>query len=320
MTRLNLEENLRVLVAHAWDQEVKWSHIEAWIENFKGEVLSAQEEQLYALVTLSRFMYFGKRLVREMLKSLYRDHFRSVVMQRIRRNYNGTKDLALLQAAYEHELNSTRFLGVGNPSESGAHLLYYFRQVNYLKKDLFVDVSAAFYPQINRDPTSPGFSYVPREAGVNRYIFFDDMVGSGDQACKYLSPYLRDLRRANRNIDLRYLCLFSTTEGLNRLNHPSLFDGGAVCLFELDGSYKCLQNDARYFLGAPSWFDTADLEKLVLNYASKVHPYNPRGYKNGELMLGFSHNTPDNTLPMFWCGTNGSGWNPVFLRYDKKYS
>jgi hypothetical protein len=308
-----------VLVDHAWDQEVKWSHIDAWTKNFVGLALSAQDEQVYALLALTRFMYFGKRLVREMLKSLYRDHFKTVVMQRIRRNYGGTTDCAILQRLYGEELDATRFLGVGNPSESGAHLLYYFRQVNYLSKRLFVDVAAAFQPEVDRNSASPGYIYVPREAGVTRYVFFDDMVGSGDQAVRYLSPYLRDLRRSNRNGDLRYLCLFATTEGLRRLNQPSMFDGNATCLFELDETYKCLREGSRHFLGAPDWFDVNRLKNVVLAYAPRMPGYDPLGYRGCELMLGFAHNTPDNTLPIFWYGGKGAAWDPVFLRYDKKY-
>ncbi|WP_281659874.1 phosphoribosyltransferase-like protein [Microvirgula aerodenitrificans] len=320
MSKLPYDEILRVLVDHAWDQEVRWPHIEAWAKNFDGSALPLDEEQQYVMLTLSRFMYFGKRLVREMLKSLYRDHFKSVLMQRIRRNCGNTKDQALLQNLYKKELEGTRFLGVGNPSESGAHLLYYFRQVNYLGKKLFADVAASFSPQVDRTPGSLGYIYVPKEVGVSRYVFFDDMVGSGSQATQYLSPYLRNMRKLNANIDLRYLCLFATTEGLKRLNQPAMFDGNAACLFELDETYKCLEDGARYFLGAPAWFDLSLLRKIIDTYASRMSKHNPYGFSNCQLMLGFSHNTPDNTLPIFWYGEKDAQWDPVFLRYDKQYA
>lgn len=129
-----LEDKIATLAKHAWDEEVRWPHIEAWLENFRGDVLDEALERKYALFALSRFMYFSRRMVREMLRSLYQDHFKAPMIQRIRRNFRNTSDVAFLHAMYEQELKATRFIGVGNPSESGAHLLYFFRQANFLKK------------------------------------------------------------------------------------------------------------------------------------------------------------------------------------------
>lgn len=318
MQQAELEEDVRILVEQAWDHEVKWTHIEAWLGNFNGQLIATEEEKKYALLALTRFMYFGKRLVREMLLSLYRDHFKTVVMQRLRRNYGGTKDLILLNAAYKDELEATRFIGVGNPSESGAHLLYYFRQVNQLSKNLFSDIAGLVQPQHERTLSGTTIKFVPKSNTVRRYVFFDDLVGSGDQASKYLHPYIRDLRATNLGLDIRYLCLFATTQGIKRLNQPSLFNGNAHCLFELDETYKALQPGNRYFLGGPTWFNIETLRNLVLTYSNSF-PHDPLGFGKCELMLGFSHNTPDNTLPFFWYNGSNPAWSPAFLRFDKQY-
>lgn len=310
------ESKLRTLVEHAWDQEVRWPHIEAWMQNFRGEVFDELDERLYGVFTLSRFMYFSKRLVREMLKSLYRDHFESPLKQRIRRNCRGTKDALVIRKAFEDELAATRFVGVGNPAESGAHLLYYFRQVNYLPKDLFVDFSGAFSPISDN---AGRIKFKQREGGVTRYVFFDDLVGSGTQASDYLSHNLARVRAATPQIDLRFMSLFSTTKGLEKLNEARLFDGKAMCLFELDDSYKAFHASSRYFSSPPQWFDVARLLELAQFYGAKLQPRRALGYRDGQLLLGFSHNTPDNTLAIFWDEGNLVPWNPVFARYDKKY-
>ena len=93
MSLAECERRLRILAAQAWDDEVKWSDITAWAENFIGSTAPRQDEQLHALFGLSRFMYFSRRLTREMLKALYRDHFEAPTMQRIRRNFKGTSRL-----------------------------------------------------------------------------------------------------------------------------------------------------------------------------------------------------------------------------------
>lgn len=41
------------------------------------------------------------------------------------------------------------------------------------------------------------------------------------------------------------------------------------------------------------------------------------GYNNDELLISFFHNTPSNTLPIFW--TDAKNWYPIFNRDIKIY-
>ncbi|UUW70489.1 phosphoribosyltransferase-like protein [Pseudomonas oryzihabitans] len=317
MHRAACEAKLRTLVNHAWDKEVTWEEIESWLSNFNGRLLDTDKEQLYGLFALSRFMYFGKRLMREMLKSLYRDHFASPLRQRIRRNFGGTLDVSLIDKVYEEQLNATRFIGVGNPSESGAHLLYYFRQVNYLSKDLFIDITGAFSPLTDRD--SGRLIMRARDMSVTRIVFFDDIVGSGTQISQYLGGYLQSIRESNPGIEIRFMSLFATAHGLEKLNDAKLFNGQAMSLFELDETYKAFHDSSRYFSNPPDWFDKEQMRDIVVCYGSKLWPSHPLGYKDGQLLIGFSHNTPDNVPPIFWHEGKGAQWSPAFIRYHKKY-
>ena len=43
------------------------------------------------------------------------------------------------------------------------------------------------------------------------------------------------------------MSIFSTSQGLEVLNDHNVFNGNAVCLFELDESYKSCTTGARYF-------------------------------------------------------------------------
>jgi hypothetical protein len=55
-------------------------------------------------------------------------------------------------------------------------------------------------------------------------------------------------------------------------------------------------------------------------YGQHLWAADPLGYKDGQLLLGFSHNTPDNTLPIFWSeGHPPRLWEPMFKRYHKNY-
>lgn len=316
MEKIECEARIRLLAQHAWDSELQWVHVEAWARNFVGRVVETEEERHHAMFALTRFMYFSKRLLREMLTSLYRDYFRPPIVQRIRRQTRNTTDQSYIDRLYEAELGRTRFIGLGNPAESAAHLLYYFRQVNSLKKDLFVDWFGAF------EPVSVGpriIQHKPRSRHVSRYVFFDDLVGSGDQADKYLGNNLQIIRDNYGPLDIRFLCLFATPAGLARLNRPELFDGKAFCLFDLDDTYKACGASARYFANSPTWFSPAVFAQMADIYGKALQPDMPLGYDDGQLLLGFSHNTPDNTLPIFWDMGIKSPWHAVFPRFNKYY-
>lgn len=320
MDREEIERKLRVLIRQAWDNEIDWDTVGTWLQNFDGQVFEKEKEDLLALFSLTRFMYFSKRMMREMLRSLYRDQFRAPLIQRIRRNYGNTRDESLLRTLFQQELAATRFIGVGNPSESGAHLLYYFRQVNRLGKNLFIDIADAMEPSINHDRAGKAsIKYVPKSAGVSRLVFFDDLVGSGDQASGYLADRVCTFRRDCPEVDLRYLCLFGTKAGMDRLNSPKLFNGNAACMFEMDETYKAFHDQSRMLASAPQWFSPADFEKVAREYGRRLQPKQELGYSNGQLMIAFSHNTPDNALPIFWDEGVNSPWRPIFIRFDKQY-
>lgn len=314
--RTELESTIQTLRRHAWDDEIQWPQVERWLNNFQGEVIDKEDEQVYALYVLSRFMYFGRSLVREMLRSLYRDYFEAPLKQRLRRANNNTRDVLLLERLYQSELHSTRFLGIGNPAESGAHLLYYFRQENRLPKNLFADLSSAFEPKA-RDALTVGF--VPRDKKIKRYVFFDDLVGSGTQVSQYLSDCLPSIRAEAPDVELTYMCLFGTKKGMERANEVDLFDGDAQSLFFLDDSYKAFEKASRYFRSPPDWFDLNIMRRIAEHYGSKLWAKDPLGYKDGQLLLSFSHNTPDNAPPIFWDENFYMQWAPVFLRYTKIY-
>jgi len=315
MPRAFCEAKLRTLVNHAWDREVDWHEIEAWASNFSGEFLSADEEQVHALLGLTAFVYFSRRMVREMLRALFRDRFEAKLIQRLRRANGNTRDALFLRTLFQGQMSVTRFIGVGNPSESGAHLLYFFRQINRISKNNFADIAGAFEPYDDGGV----IKLRPRDPTIRRFVFFDDLIGSGTQASSYLSNQLAAIRAHDPTIELCFLSLFATTVGLRVLNRPALFNGRAECLFELDKTYRAFSKVSRYFRGAPSWFDRKKLFQVAVGYGKKVKPRIPLGYKRGQLLLGFSYNTPDNVPPIFWYDGKRLPWNPVFMRYEKIY-
>ncbi|WP_447293762.1 phosphoribosyltransferase-like protein, partial [Acinetobacter baumannii] len=88
-----------------------------------------------------------------------------------------------------------------------------------------------------------------------------------------------------------------------------------------DESYKSCTTGARYFKKV-DWFNMENFKKIIEHYGSPLYS-NPFGHSDCELLIGFSHNTPNNTLPVFWKDgyipeTNNS-WFPIFKRFEKNY-
>ena len=93
--------------------------------------------------------------MRELMKALYRDLYRYPVIAKIRRSNNDTTDCIVIDRLFEEELNHTHFIGVGNPSESGCHLLYYFRQRKMLCRRGSLSTPTRYLNDSGRQARSP---------------------------------------------------------------------------------------------------------------------------------------------------------------------
>lgn len=310
---MSLEQRLRskikVLSDWLWEQRVKGPDIDRWLDNFDSLIGLREQERLHALFLLSNFMYFGGREVRELLRAVYRDLVRYPLIEAIRKGNRDTLDEELIETEYKKALVRTRFLGIGQPSESGTFLLYPFRQANDLSIDLFTTPAQIFEPE-------PGDERL-KHPEVERYIFLDDFIGGGTQAVRYTKDIVAPLKRVAPTAEVRYIALLATKKGLEHGRLNSKFDS-IQCVFELDDSFRCFSPESRYFVGVPEGLTQSFAEQLCLAYGMLLSPEQPTGYGECQLLLGFNHNTPNNTLPIIWSeGTERRGWHPIFPRSPK---
>lgn len=310
-----LRARITVLNERAWENRNQWPQVQAWLDNFDGRAgFEPEVEKLHALFLLSQFLFIGSAETRVLLQSVYRDLFLIPLIQEVRASLCGSRDPAIVEAAVKEALARTRFLGVGNPSESGVHLLYYFRQENRLSKELFLDSAAVFTSSLNGDGMIERALAHPE---VERYIFVDDVCGSGDTAVKYSRGIVTELLAHKPDAKLQYLAMFATRKGIETVR-ATKFGPGSAAIFELDDSYSCLSANARILLDKPAHIDPATLEKVAISYGRLLRPTFPGGWGDNQLLLGFQHNTPDNTLPIIWAeGNDTLPWTPAFKRYTK---
>lgn len=315
-----LKERLKTkilgLASSAWEGKPLWTAVEAWLSNFNGQVGPIEKEHLHALYLLGQFMYFGSAEMRELLRALYRDLFQYSILEKIRKTNDDTKDYDFIKAEFHRELMATRFFGVGNPSESGVHLLYYFRQENGLPKDLFLETHRIYSRHLQGQEVKTQLRFPE----VKRYVFIDDICGSGHQASSYSQDLLAELLRLNPEAEPAYYALFATQAGLKYIRENTCFGARCGSVYELDSSYRLLSEESRYFLDTPPGIEKEFMSEFVTHYGNLLSSDDPLGYNNGQLLLGFNHNTPDNCLPIIWFNEeNGYPWVPIFKRYPKIY-
>ena len=107
--------------------------------------------------------------------------------------------------------------------------------------------------------------------------------------------------------------MFGVDSGLQEVRSNTAFTE-VRALFTLDDSFKCFEPESRYYLDGEQE-DRVDAQAAMAKHGGALCPRHPLGYKNGQLLLGFFHNVPDNVLPVIWAQDNN--WAPIFRRYPK---
>ena len=331
--RSAIYNKIDILNSILWENRVLKPCIQDWLENFE------EEEQDVALYLLSKCMYFSNACIRSILRALYRDLYRVPIIQAIRAANGGTLNEKVIETEFHQQLMKTRFLGVGNPSESGVHLLYYFRQENKIPKKLFINTDDLYEVKsteklILRDKCTE----------IEHVVFIDDLCGSGQQVKRdnNVKRCVENLRRLDRPLKISYLMMFGTKAGIDIVRNATLV-GSDVKLFdeveavmELNESYKCFSDGSRYFNNdefkeqarriAYKYGKELTSKIVKKDYPQKNEDYHKKivencalGFGNCQLLLSLHHNTPNNTLPIIWYEEDDEEWTPIFKRYNKIY-
>jgi hypothetical protein len=305
-----LESKIKILSqSFLWEGSRVEQRLHDWSSNFKGEVRDEETEILNAMYLLSQFMFFGENTIRDFLKAIHRDLLIKPLVAKIRQNHDMTTDMNKVQEELGTELSFTRFVPIGKISESGAHIAYLYRQVNELEASNFI-----FHQDIFSNETTLKFPE------IKRYVFLDDISGTGSQMSNFIrKENIRLIQKINSEIELLYFPIFATTDAIECVVKSSFNQILVKPLFELDESYKVFSKKSRYF---PEQLKNEKVFRLMSKHIFNKYALNlgftkeqALGYGQSQLLIGFSHNTPDNTLPLFW---NDKQWYPIFKRYTKK--
>jgi len=319
--RTELHNKIKNLKQWIWGNAVTQNNIDKWIENFKGKHDNDKDrEQINAMYLLSQFMYFPQKEIRLLLESLYRDLFYKPLIRKIKQDSNNLSFEELKNKIIQN-LKYTRFLGLGNSSESSYLLLYYFRQINRLSIDFFMDNCEIF--DYDAKGNIIGLKSDDNNNQIKYYIFLDDISGTGQQAVNFFKKinYQRILE-FNPDSKICFFTLFRTKNANDyfKNNIPEII---TKTVFELDDTYKVFSKESRHYIKNKQYPDIQEKEKEysknVCNTYMKsfVESYELCGFLDSQLMLSFFYNTPNNTLPIFWAEKDNK-WISLFKRFSKE--
>lgn len=288
-----LDENrLRRIIRNtsivAWKKEISDGQIKKWLNNFSGRYFkSVENERKLALWLLAHFSYYTYEDVRILCKNIFNQYLHEKLSEH--KQYDLSKAIGEI-------LKSTIFIGLGNDSESGNNILYYFRQENRLSKENFE---------------------IDEKQEYKNLVFIDDVTISGEQALKYI-------RSRNIKAENTYAALLIATEQAIKALTSADIKVKPISAMILDKRDKAFSEAAYVFSDKrivgikPFAQEFCKLYGKLAVEEEGYMKYHPLGFDDGQYMISFEYNTPDNTLPIFWGTSNG--WSPLFKRYQKIYS
>lgn len=307
-------KKIKLLNETLWEHKVSKQKIDDWLDNFE------ENEKVQALFLLTQFIYFNQFQVKALLKAVYRDLFKYKEIEKIRMENNNTLNNELINNKFQEVLSKTRFVALGNVSESSSYLMYPFRQLNKLSDELFFTEN----------------DIAIRIEEVDHFVFIDDICGSGSQAIDYSSNVLPLIHEHFPDAKTSYFILVSTKEGKKNIIDYTGYDY-VDSILELDNTYRCFDDESRVFENKDPLINVDLIKdfsgaygKTLMKSISKqkdpdateeeleeISEENKFGFSNGQLLIGFNHNTPDNTMPILWYNEDEINWTPIFERNNK---
>lgn len=302
------EEKLRELIMtncpdvmernkYLWENSLSQKKLTMWLENFKGKVFEQHTEADVALDLLKHFLYYSENELRYLCKSAL-SMLKYEKMREDPKRYLGAQSNRLLN----EYLRSCIFSYIGYLSESSSYLLYPFRQ------ECDIPVSQIVEPEnLSRKKIDECLS---KNAAL---IFLDDFCGTGQTGLNFWKSHAHDIKKNYPNIEIFYLALVAMNMGISRIRQHTGFS--MICPVVLTDEYRVFSDCSIVFSDEKRRRMAKEIcETYGKCLEGKTYVC---GYGNSQILVGFHHNIPDNTLPVVW--SDNKDWFPLFKRRKKRH-
>jgi hypothetical protein len=267
----------------------------SWLHNFDGE-----EEWRLALTLADGMLYYSEPQIRQLWRKIL---LNKVKLHMIDTLYTGQPVPRDQTWFGQYLMDRAVFVGYGRAGKSGPAMAYGFKHGHGIAGLRYMEL----FELLNTRDALESKDWV---------FFLDDFVGSGHQA---VQTWLRraglrspaELRNQYPNVHFGYLVLLSTTAGRNEVETSTqmkVFFGE-----ELDDRFKCFSDNSIIYADPA---DRVRARNVMYSKGLLLWPACPLGYDGMELAVAFSHNTPDDSLPVIWKRMSDGSWNPLFERQE----
>jgi hypothetical protein len=250
-----------------------------WIAQFEGP-----HDQRLAFRMVENFRYIDPKAMRQACRDMH----------------------AWLQQQLGVTMDETRFFSLGR-AKSGGIVKYFYRQVNQLPDDQFLDASEILAP-------SPIASGKP----ARTLVMLDDTIVNGSQLTDWFDTHLGEKNLAHiRQLYDRIVVMTVTgmPAGLDRLRERYNKPGLPPITFHAHHPLEPVLSNTYPGFTPHEKLAVADmLSRYHFNKNGNTNKetLSPLGLKNAQQLLAFFYNTPDSTFPVFHADVNG--WKPLFKR------
>ena len=150
-----------------------------------------------------------------------------------------------------------------------------------------------------------------KRVGINRFLFVDDFLGTGEQFCGFAQQF--QLSASLQGCYGVYAPLVAHAAGIAEVRRclPGLH---VVAVEVIDDGYSLFSNESPWFDDGVNSPEVARefYDSLVARLRFPIKPEALRGFGKLSLAYAFNHATPDNCVPIIW--SEGNNWKPLLER------
>jgi hypothetical protein len=149
---------------------------------------------------------------------------------------------------------------------------------------------------------------------VQALVFVDDFVGSGHSASDYLQGFLNECEDllAAKSIRIFFVAVCGFERGMRYIENNLTSKMARINLHfcdSLDESDSCFRDQSKVF---PDANERSRAKEIAESKGALLCKPAPLGYSDSQALVVFSHNCPNNTLPILW--ERNREWIPLFRR------
>lgn len=273
-----------------WD--IPTARLESWVNQFVGP-----EEEFFSACLLDHLVFRTASQFEAGLRSLFRSGLQGVVYP----ERSDDELMVKLAARQEIKLRVVPVICESDPpTKSGPLVLRRLQRIMQIRHKWIC------WPWQAADKI--------RQSEINVVIFVDDFLGSGVQFETFFNQWGFD--KLCEGVDYYYAAVVAHTKGLGHLA-KELPNVKVISAEVLDVTHDFFSENVWGRLGQGS-ISAKDAKEWYLLFAQEkgLIPKSTGAFGMGELSLtfGFSHSTPNNSLPILWFENEKTGWQPLLER------